>query len=52
MHVLYDRLHKALVRQTGPISRVINVATLNMAITIVENLEIFMGISKTVRHEE
>ena len=50
MHVLYDRLQKALARQTGPTSRVINLATLNMAIAMVESLEIFMGVSETVRH--
>lgn len=52
MHVLYDRLQKALTLQAGPItSRVINVATLNMAIAMVESLEIFMGISETVSHD-
>lgn len=50
MHVLYDRLQKALAQQTGPTSRVINLTTLNMAIAMVESLEIFMGISETVRN--
>lgn len=51
MHVLYDRLEKSLSLQAGPTSRVINVATLNMAIVMVENLEIYKGISETVRHD-
>lgn len=52
MHVLYDRLQKALNLQSGlKTSQVIKVATLNMAIAMVESLEIFMGISEMVSHD-
>ena len=48
MHVLYDRLKKALELQTGPTSHIIGLETLNMAIVMVQSLEIYKGMSRMV----
>ena len=48
MHVLYDRLKKAIELQTGPTSHTIGLDTLNMAIAMVESLEIYKGMSRMV----
>lgn len=48
MHVLYERLKKALAHQTGPTERTISLLTMNMAINLVETLETYKGISETV----
>lgn len=48
MHILYDRLKKALAPHTGPTERSIDLITMNMAITLVETLETYKGISETV----
>ena len=48
MHILYDRITKALSKETGPTARVINLDTMNMAITMVETLETLKGISEVV----
>ncbi|PFX16551.1 hypothetical protein AWC38_SpisGene19162, partial [Stylophora pistillata] len=46
MHVLYDRLIKALELQTGPASHSIGLNTLNMAIVMIQSLEIYKGMSR------
>jgi len=46
MHVLYDRLKKATDLQTGPTSHTIGLDTLNMAIAMVESIEIYQGMSR------
>ena len=51
MHVLYDRLSKAINLETGVTSHKISLGTLNMAITLVQSLEIYKGISHTVSNE-
>ena len=48
MHVLYDRLKKALELQTGPTSHSIGLNTLNMVTAIVQSLEIYKGMSRMV----
>ena len=48
MHVLYDRLSKAINLETGVTSHKIALGTLNMAITLVQSLEIYKGILHTV----
>lgn len=48
MHVLYERLRKALAHHTGPTDRTISLVTLNMAINLVDTLEIYKGMSETV----
>ena len=48
MHVLYDRLKKALELQTGPTSHSIGLDTLNMAIVMIQSLEIYKGMSRMV----
>lgn len=48
MHILYERLNKALNHETGPTGRSIKLSTMNMAITLVETLEMFKGISEIV----
>ena len=48
MHILYERLKKALAHQTGPTERTISLLTMNMAINLVETLETYKGISETV----
>ena len=48
MPVLYDRLKKAIELQTGPTSHTIGLDTLNMAIAMVESLEIYKGMSRMV----
>ena len=48
MHVLYERLRKALAHQTGPTDRTISLVTMNMAINLVDRLEIYKGMSETV----
>ena len=45
---LYDRLKKALELQTGPTSHSIGLDTLNMAIVMVQSLEIYKGMSRMV----
>lgn len=47
MHVLYERLRKALAHQTGPTDRTISLVTMNMAINLVDTLETYKGISET-----
>ncbi|XP_068739586.1 uncharacterized protein [Montipora capricornis] len=47
MHVLYERLKKALAHQTGPTERTISLSPINMAINLVETLETYKGISET-----
>ncbi|KAK3733838.1 hypothetical protein QZH41_000404 [Actinostola sp. cb2023] len=42
------RLKKAITLETGPTPRIINLETVNMAITMVETLEILKGISEVV----
>ena len=48
MHVLYERLRKALAHQTGPTDRTISLVTMNMAINLVNTLETYKGILETV----
>lgn len=48
MHVLYDCLNKAIELQTGPTSHSIGLDTLNMAIAMVDRLEIYKGMSRMV----
>lgn len=48
MHILYERLNKALNHETGPTRRSNNLSTINMAITLVETLEMYKGISEIV----
>ena len=48
MHVLYDHLSKAINLETGVTSHKIALGTLNMAITLVQSLEIYKGILHTV----
>lgn len=49
MHVLYDRLKKALELQTGSTSHIIGLETLNMAIVMVQSLEIYKGMSRMIK---
>ena len=51
MHVLYDRLGKAINMETGVTSHTIALGTLNMAITLVQSLEIYKGISHIVSNK-
>ena len=51
MHVLYDRLGKAINLETGVTSHTIALGTLNMAITLVQSLEIYEGISHIVSNK-
>lgn len=46
VHVLYERLNKAIDLQTGPTSHTIGLNTLNMAIAMVQSLH--KGISRMV----
>ena len=48
MHVLYDRLRKAINLEIEVTSHKIALGTLNMAITLAQSLEIYKGISHTV----
>ena len=48
MHVLYNRLKMSLNHQTGPTSRSIDLNTLNMAVSLLEVLETYKGISEAV----
>ena len=48
MHVLYDHLRTAINLETGVTSHKIALETLNMAIALVQSLEIYKGISHTV----
>ena len=48
MHILYERLKKALAHQTRPTERTISLLTMNMAINLLETLETYKGISETV----
>ncbi|KXJ06929.1 hypothetical protein AC249_AIPGENE19764 [Exaiptasia diaphana] len=50
MHILYERVHKALHHETGPTLRCIALRTINMAITFVESLETFKAISEICCH--
>ena len=51
MHVLYDRLGKAINLETGVTSGTIALQTLNMAITLVQCLEIYKGITHMVSNK-
>ena len=46
MHVLYERLKKAVAHETGETSKKITLSTMNMAITLMETLETFKRISE------
>ena len=48
MHIFYDRLKKGLNQETGPTNRCINLTTMNMAISLVDVLETYQGISEIV----
>ena len=48
MHIFYDRLKKGLHQGTGPTNRCINLTTMNMAISLVDVLETYKGISEIV----
>ena len=48
MHIFYDRLKKGLNQETGPTNRSINLTTMNMAISLVDVLETYKGISEIV----
>jgi hypothetical protein len=48
MHVFYHRLEKALNLETGPTNRVIKEKIVGMAISMIESLEVFKGLSEMV----
>ena len=48
MHVLYERLKKSISHETGKTPDKISLDTMNMAITMMETLETFKGISELV----
>ena len=48
MHIFYDRLKKGLNQETGPTNQSINLTTMNMAISLVDVLETYKGISEIV----
>ena len=48
MHIFYDRLKKGLNQEMGPTNRSINLTTMNMAISLVDVLETYKGISEIV----
>ena len=48
MHILYDRLKKALNHETGPTRREVRLDTMNMAIALVDVMETFKGMSEIV----
>ena len=50
MHILYENLQKASAHEVGTTSKVISLRTLNMAITLVETLETYKGVSEVVSH--
>ncbi|XP_044184740.1 uncharacterized protein LOC122964877 [Acropora millepora] len=50
MHIFYDRLKKGLNQETGPTNRCINLTTMNMAISLVDVLETYKGISEICCH--
>lgn len=51
MHVLYDRLGKAINLKTAVTSGTIALQTLNMAITLVQCLEIYKGVTHMVSNK-
>ena len=48
VHIFHDRLKKGLNQETGPTNRSINLTTMNMAISLVDVLETYKGISEIV----
>ena len=48
MHIFCDRLKKGLNQETGPTNQSINLTTMNMAISLVDVLETYKGISEIV----
>ena len=48
MHVLYHRLEKALNLETGPTNRTTDEKIMGMAMSMIENLEVFKGLSEMV----
>ena len=51
MHVLYDRLSKAINLETVVTNHKIALGTLNMAITLFQSFEIYLGISHKVSNK-